>query len=960
MTASRLRWAIQLIIPLIVFVVRVQPSAAQNNTVTLFSNLGTYNVGSIYTAGYYPLGQTVSMPFTVAGSGNISVTQIDLGVASCNPVCGTNSGGVLTPPSSVLPASFSVSIWTNNSGAPGTQVAGASWDLSTSALPFTCCPLSSKTGISGVTLTGGAQYFMVLGPAGGTGGFAIWYFDSGEAAFDVLGTSAVTPIFVYPELGLEFPVSSLIGYNGGALCSNNYDSTTSGFALCNGSTSGLQLAPIAPPNANCAGDTTGSCAQSITAEPTAHTTTTTTFQITGSLADGAAIQGTILLDEVTGIVTAASITIGPPDSLIMSVVHFNGPVGGAAAGYSQPFWFVEITPATITYNYAGKNYTTFFGSPGVTTANSVSASLTFASPLPVNFSGDSGLPGSDAVLPVEWSITDGVHTFSSASGNQLNFLELGTNSSGAIDSWHVIGCSSSGCNNGDLITASNDPGDPGYAFDLYGFQYTGSSGSLAYVQNKPGTWAQTLNGVQGGQPAAPVFLFSGSPVASVSGTISGEGSGDYYLFYWPGGAFSATASVTGAASGASYLFSEGVVGTCNSSSVTLNDDDSFSGTISAGNLAAGQYCIGLLANSPNDPTFTLTFNTPVQGAIPCTLTVIPAPASLPPTGTSTVETCPNNSGQPNCGVAPEAPESFTVTPNASCGAWTATSSNPEFLRITSGATGSGIGTVSYVLLNNTHTLPQNYTITVASGSTTASYAVTEAGSGDSQTYRQVYALYEQLLGRDPDAAGFTFWTGAGGAVLGQMADSFLTSPEAFNSDFAVMAAYQAATNNPPTFAQYTAAVASIRSGQSLITLFNSLIGSNYSATSLYQNLLGRAPGPNDLTCINSGLSQCFETIIGYPGNTTPMSTPNNEFQSTGSFSTDHSNALYVRMVYYVTVSRDPDQAGLNFWLGVANSGGPGLLFQGTAGYSTRIQILGPGTVGQGFIGSPEFLGLFAN
>jgi hypothetical protein len=67
------------------------------------------------------------------------------------------------------------------------------------------------------------------------------------------------------------------------------------------------------------------------------------------------------------------------------------------------------------------------------------------------------------------------------------------------------------------------------------------------------------------------------------------------------------------------------------------------------------------------------------------------------------------------------------------------------------------------------------------------------------------------------------------------------------------------------------------------------------------------------------------------------------------------------MIYYVTLSRDPDPAGFAFWLqGVADAGGPGLLFQGNAGFGTRIQILGPGTPNQGFIGSPEFQGLFAN
>jgi hypothetical protein len=292
---------------------------------------------------------------------------------------------------------------------------------------------------------------------------------------------------------------------------------------------------------------------------------------------------------------------------------------------------------------------------------------------------------------------------------------------------------------------------------------------------------------------------------------------------------------------------------------------------------------------------------------------------------------------------------------------------PQFLQIVSGATGSGAGTVGFALLNNTHTLPQSYTITVASGAASATYSVTETGSGDSQTYREVYALYEQLLGRDPDPAGFAFWSGAGGAGLGQMADSFLTSPEAFDSDFAAMAAYQAATGGPPTYAQFTTAVTSIRAGtQTVVGLFNSLSGSSFTAANLYQNLLNRTPTSADSSCTSMTLVNCFQTIIGYPApNVSPVGATNNEFQSTGIYHTtiaaDHTNALYVQMIYYVTLSRDPDPAGFAFWLqGVADAGGPGLLFQGYAGFGTRIQIMGPGTPNQGFIGSPEFQSLFAN
>lgn len=120
--------------------------------------------------------------------------------------------------------------------------------------------------------------------------------------------------------------------------------------------------------------------------------------------------------------------------------------------------------------------------------------------------------------------------------------------------------------------------------------------------------------VQGGAPFAPVALTL-PVVGQVFGSIGGAGSQDYYLFNWAGGTFSATASITGPPNAsASYLFSAGVVGTCGSgASATLDNSDSFTNTISIANLAQGQYCIGLDANNTNDPSFTLTFNTPVTG-----------------------------------------------------------------------------------------------------------------------------------------------------------------------------------------------------------------------------------------------------------------------------------------------------------------------------------------------------------
>jgi hypothetical protein len=482
-----------------------------------------------------------------------------------------------------------------------------------------------------------------------------------------------------------------------------------------------------------------------------------------------------------------------------------------------------------------------------------------------------------------------------------------------------------------------------------------------------GTHTIAVVTTQAGTPAGTQDVFSvwsdggaashSITVTSSAATYTATFTTQYLLttFVSPAGAGSVTASPTAAgyynagtsvqltaAANAGYQFnnwSDGLSGSTNPQSIPMNAPE----------------------------TVTANFST---GPSSCSFALTPGSVSLPATGTSTVETCPNNSGQPSCGVTPETPVTFTVTPSASCGAWTATSSNPGLLQITSGASGGGAGTVGFALLTNTHNAQQGYTITVESAAGSATYYVTEAGNADSETYRQTYALYEQILGRDPDPNGFQFWSGSGAAGLVQMADSFLTSPEAFNSDFGVMAAYQAATGAPPTYAQFAAAITPVREGtQTVPGLFNSLIGGGFTATALYQNLLNRAPAAADSACIGTGLVACFQTIIGLPSSTTPVGAANNEFQSTGIYNTtiaaDHTNALYIQMIYFVILNRDTDPSGYPFWLSVADGtdgsgGGPGLLFQGNAGYPVRIQIMGPGTPNQGLIGSIEFQGLFAN
>ena len=120
---------------------------------TLFSDLGP--PGNVYDCceGWTVSGTgTFGISFTSANLFTVSETarlwQIDLAVGW---IMGDNT--------------FYASIWTDSNGLPGTMVANALWQNLSSSQNFGgCCGLVTISGISGVTLTGGRSYFMILGP----------------------------------------------------------------------------------------------------------------------------------------------------------------------------------------------------------------------------------------------------------------------------------------------------------------------------------------------------------------------------------------------------------------------------------------------------------------------------------------------------------------------------------------------------------------------------------------------------------------------------------------------------------------------------------------------------------------------------------------------------------------------------------------------------------------------------
>ena len=170
---------------------------------TFFTDLGPQ--GNVYNCctGWTISGTgTVGTSFTAANLFTslltASVSQIDLGVGY---VTGTNS--------------FYASVYTDNGGLPGTQL--ATWSNLSSGTTFgQCCGLVTISNISGLSLTAGQQYFVVLGPMSvssttweawnennqGASGLDLYSTNGGNSwnsngtqtigAFDVLGASSTT------------------------------------------------------------------------------------------------------------------------------------------------------------------------------------------------------------------------------------------------------------------------------------------------------------------------------------------------------------------------------------------------------------------------------------------------------------------------------------------------------------------------------------------------------------------------------------------------------------------------------------------------------------------------------------------------------------------------------------------------------------------------------------------------
>ena len=155
----------------------------------IFSDLGTadsYDSSHGFVIGKPPFSVSQAAEFTNAAAGSVSLDRVDLGLAY---ISGGNDA--------------MVSLWTANQHTPGSEL--AQWSISLPADPTAPAGLTSVSGISGVSLQPGADYFLQV--AATSDGILSWNLnDVGATArmfFATAGGPGQTTITTAPAFQLQ-------------------------------------------------------------------------------------------------------------------------------------------------------------------------------------------------------------------------------------------------------------------------------------------------------------------------------------------------------------------------------------------------------------------------------------------------------------------------------------------------------------------------------------------------------------------------------------------------------------------------------------------------------------------------------------------------------------------------------------------------------------------------------------
>ncbi len=210
-------------------------------------------------------------------------------------------------------------------------------------------------------------------------------------------------------------------------------------------------------------------------------------------------------------------------------------------------------------------------------------------------------------------------------------------------------------------------------------------------------------------------------------------------------------------------------------------------------------------------------------------------------------------------------------------------------------------------------------------------------------------LYRDLLNREPDVPGMTFWQGqiAAGVPRAQVASNFFTSPEFSSSGLYIIKLYLGVLGRDPDFEGWSFWFNSLRTGLLPSSMLDSFLGSpefvrkygNLSnadfVTLVYRSVLGRDPDPTGLQYYLDRLS----------GNLLSRGSVFNQFLLSSEYDAKVRAQAYSNLLYMGFLRRTADPTGLTFWIG-SLSGGSSLTsaidgFITSAEYQNRLAQAGP-------------------
>ncbi len=489
----------------------------------------------------------------------------------------------------------------------------------------------------------------------------------------------------------------------------------------------------------------------------------------------------------------------------------------------------------------------------------------------------------DSVPTANRSITVGTGQPTSYSAGYSSFYELTTAASPSAGGT-VSPATGMYYNAGTVVPVIATPVAP--------YSFTGWSGAVA----SPASVSTT---VTLSAPQTITANFALVPVLAVSKTHSGTvmpgqtGAAYSIVVSNTGGApTTGTVTVTENPPTALTLVSlSGVGWTCSSNTCTRSD---------------------ALAPGSSYPAIAATFNIATNATAPLVNTATVSgggSATASATDTAVINTAPSC----NPSVSPSSQNVSAATGTGSLAVnigpactWTATSDS-WWLNLPNMASNLGPAMLPYSYFANNNTTVRTANVSVGGSPV---FSLTQAGSTQPYSTREVTLLYQAFLSREPDSSGLAFWVTQPAQQLGA---AFYLSGEFQSVQLNLVQLYRAFYGREPDYTtEYLPGVKALRTGANTVAALAGQLVTTTGITSTAQLISAMCAN------VNPGAAQAVVASCVSANASLLVLTPNLaalQFIASPSYQgVQSSQRDAVFLMYTITLNRPPDSGGFTYWL----------------------------------------------